>query len=317
MIPIWFLRPASLLAAVLHFPCHGADESLTVMSFNTWHQWSQIRDGFAKGKAAILGSRAEVVALQESSPDTAARMAEELGWHHAAGGSGSVQILSRHPIMHSITGSGIGDDRMLGARIRIGPEPEREVLVFSIHLDYRFYGPYAAREKGATSVAVLAENARSERLPQVEAVLDSLHSHLARADEVPVIVAGDFNVPSHLDWTEACREFHGGVAVAWPETARFAEAGLADTFRIAHPDPREHPGTTWSAIHKQDEPQDRIDFILCKGQPLRVASSRTFTTTVETTTGPWGGDLGGVTDNSWPSDHAAVVTVFTLGSPPQ
>jgi endonuclease/exonuclease/phosphatase family metal-dependent hydrolase len=294
-----------------------ADEAneLAVMSFNTWHQWGQVRDGFAKAKAAIVESGAAVVGLQESSPQVAEKMAAELGWHHAKGGTGSVQILSRHPIVQSILGAGIGSDRMLGARLRIGGSPEREVLLFNLHLDYRFYGPYAARTDDATEATVLEENGRSERLRQVEAILNSIRTDLARADQTPVIVTGDFNVPSHLDWTETVRDQHAGLTVIWPETKRFEDAGLRDTFRIVHPDPREHPGTTWSPIHQEGEPQDRIDFILCKGSSLRVLSSRTFTTQVETTTGPWGSDLKGVPDNSWPSDHAAVITVFDHGGP--
>lgn len=301
-----------LLASILSAPAETADsaEELAVMTFNSWHQWGQVRDGFAKAKAAILESGAEVVGLQESSPEVAAKMAAELGWHHARGGSGSVQILSRHPVVQSILGAGIGSDRLLGARIRAGGTPEREVLLFNLHLDYRSYGPYAAGKEGATAEQVLAENSRSERLPQVEAILDSIRTDLDRADRTPVIVTGDFNVPSHLDWTEAVRDRHAGLAVAWPETRRFADAGLRDTFRLAHPDPQAHAGITWSPIHQNGEPQDRIDFILCKGKPLRVLRSRTFTTAVETTIGPWGSDVKAVAGNSWPSDHAAVVTVF-------
>lgn len=308
LLPRWF-RTGWILALTA-LPAPAGAEELAVMTFNSWHQWGQVRDGFAKAKTAILESGAEVVGLQESSPQVAEKMAGELGWHHAKGGSGSVQILSRHPVVQSILGAGIGSDRLLGARIRIGGLPEREVLLFNLHLDYRFYGPYAAHKEGATAAAVLEENGRSDRLRQVEAILDSIRTDLDRADRTPVIVTGDFNVASHLDWTDATRDRHGGLTVAWPETTRFEEAGLRDSFRIAHPDPRQDPGTTWSPIHQEGEPQDRIDFILCKGKSLKVLRSRVFTTKVENTTGPWGSDLKQVPENSWPSDHAAVVTVF-------
>ena len=43
-------------------------------------------------------------------------------------------------------------------------------------------------------------------------------------------------MPSHLDWTEAVRDQHAGLIVTWPETKRFEDAGLRDTFRMAHPD---------------------------------------------------------------------------------
>jgi hypothetical protein len=41
-------------------------------------------------------------------------------------------------------------------------------------------------------------------------------------------------------------------------------------------------------------------------------SAAVFTTAVEATTGTWGAPLGDVVNNTWPSDHAAVVVDFDL-----
>lgn len=305
-------RPFSILALCL-LPCTAMGDdtrSLTVMSFNSWHQWSQVTDGFEKAKKAIQRSGAEVVGLQESSPEVVEKMAAALGWHHAKGGPGSVQILSKHRIAESIVDPGDTQGRFIGAKILVGDDPDQELKFFSIHLDYRFYGPYAAKALKATEESVLEENARSERLEQVESILRTIQDDLTNADRTPVILTGDFNVPSHLDWTEERREKHGGLTIRWPETLRFEQAGLRDSFRVAHPDPKKTPGDTWSSIHKQAEPQDRIDFVLFKGAALTVKNSRTFTTEVETTTGVWGSDLKGIAANTWPSDHEAVVTEF-------
>lgn len=308
------IRASILLLCGLFAGFHRASaaEELVVMTFNSWHQWGQITDGFEKAESAIRECGADVVGLQESSPEVAERMAAKLGWRHAVGGSGSVQILSRHPIVKVHVGKSIGSDRLLGACIRWGERPDDEVMLFNIHLDYQRYGPYAAREKGATVEGVLAENARSLRLKQSAAILDEISEALDEADARPVFLTGDFNVPSFLDWTEATKSRHHGLVVEWPETALFAKAGLRDSYRVAHPDPDVSPGTTWSAIHKRGEPQDRIDFILFKGRSARVMESTVFTTLVETTTGPWGGDVKEVAGNTWPSDHAAVVTRFSL-----
>ena len=43
-----------------------------------------------------------------------------------------------------------------------------------------------------------------------------------------------------------------------------------------------------------------------------MTDSRTFTTAVETTVGAWGADTAAVTGNTWPSDHAAVLTTYAL-----
>lgn len=48
---------------------------------------------------------------------------------------------------------------------------------------------------------------------------------------------GDFNEPSHLDWTEpAAREGKCPTAVAYPTSVAIAAAGLHDAFRKLHPD---------------------------------------------------------------------------------
>lgn len=95
---------------------------------------------------------------------------------------------------------------------------------------------------------------------------------LGRIDEsVPVALVGDFNTPSHLDWPD----------VEWPVTKAAEEAGFADSYRQAHPDPVAEPGHTWSPVQAAPEPQDRIDFVLHRG--LRVLDSRTY---VSGTPGP-------------------------------
>jgi endonuclease/exonuclease/phosphatase family metal-dependent hydrolase len=118
------------------------------------------------------------------------------------------------------------------------------------------------------------------------------------ADGVPVVLVGDFNCPSHLDWPD----------VVWPVTKAAEEAGFADSYREAHPDPAAAPGHTWSPIHAvhedgsgRPEPQDRIDYVLHRGLTVRDAR-----TVVTGSPHPW----PDVTDNDWPSDHAAVVTTF-------
>lgn len=310
--PLRALLPLFLLPGTMSAVEKNQDH-FTVMSFNCWHQWSRVDDGFAKAAKAIRESGADLVGLQESSPESARRMAAELGWHAAEGGTGAVQILSRHPIVEAFHGEGIVKQRLIGARVRLAASPPRDVILFSAHLDHRHYGPYEARKEGATAASVLAENRRSERGAQLEAVLAALRPLLAAAEETPVLLVGDFNVPSHLDWTAATAAEHGGMGpVAWPESLRLAEAGFVDSFRQAHPDPAARPGTTWSPIHQGDEPQDRIDFIHHHGGGLRVTRSRTFTTAVEITVGAWGADTAPVTGNTWPSDHAAVLTTYAL-----
>lgn len=301
------------LFAVLLSPCQaedGSDMRLTLMSYNVWKGWSQVDDGFQKGIDSIRESKADVVGLQEASPELAQKIAEALGWHWAEKGQGTAQIVSRFPIVETH-----GVDRLTEAVIRLSDEPRREIVVFNCHLDYLAYGPYAAFLPGATAETVLAEENRSERAAQMKRMLELMQPSFGESKEHPVFLTGDFNGPSHLDWTEGTKASHGNVGpIAWPASGQVIAAGFVDSFRAAHPDPVAEPGNTWSAIHKGKEPQDRIDFTYHMGAGVSVLSSRTFSAGVPTTLGAWTEtkDFTPVKENRWPSDHFAVVTEYKL-----
>jgi endonuclease/exonuclease/phosphatase family metal-dependent hydrolase len=301
----------TLAAAVSTVPGAWAGEvRFSVMTYNVWKGWSQVDEGFRKGLDSIRASRADIVGLQEASPDLAGRISGELGWFRADKGNGSPQIVSRFPVVESMA-----MERLIGARIRISESPVRDIVIFNCHLDYRFYGPYAAMKPGATADSVLREEQRSERAAEMERMLGFMKSRLDEADSLPVFLTGDFNSPSHLDWTAAAAHLHGGVgAVAWSPSIQIAGAGMTDAFRAIHPDPVKDPGFTWSPVHKEGEKQDRIDFIHHKGGGVRARNARVFTTRVETTVGPWGSAADGaaVRKNTWPSDHAAVVVEYAV-----
>jgi endonuclease/exonuclease/phosphatase family metal-dependent hydrolase len=288
-----------------------AGVELSVMTFNCWYQFSKVHEGVPKAVASIRQAGADVIGLQECSPETAGQLAEALGFHRVKSGTGGAQIISRFPILETFPVNGIDPSRAVAAKIRVG---DTRFIFYNIHLDAGHYGPYAARTAGATAAQVLEEEAKSPRTAQITGLLASMGGHLAQADVTPVVLTGDFNSPSHLDWVEKTAPAHSGIAtVAWPATLLPSQAGLIDSFRHLHPDPAAKPGTTWSPIHQQGEPQDRIDFIFHKGLNIRPVSSRTFTTSVAKTVGPWGCDISPVADNEWPSDHAAVITVYQFG----
>ncbi|MDN3022440.1 HAD-IA family hydrolase [Streptomyces sp. S.PB5] len=257
---------------------------LRVMTWNLWCGGTKVDDHRAKQLKVIAETGVDVVGLQETYGTAAQELAEALGWHHHRAGE-NLGVISRHPITETFGDPDVGFYGAAGARIRVAEGAE--VDVWTVHLDYAEYGPYvrSAEHEGV-------------RLSQMRDALGRL------GDSGPVVLVGDFNTPSHLDWPD----------IEWPVTKAAEDAGLADSYRQAHPDPVRAPGHTWSPIHagREDggdgpEPQDRIDFVLHRG--LRVLDSRTH---VSGTPRTW----PDVEDNDWPSDHAAVITTFSLGSGP-
>ncbi|MCF3130695.1 HAD-IA family hydrolase [Streptomyces olivochromogenes] len=270
---------------------------LRVMSWNLWLGGAPVDDHRAKQLKVVLETGADVVGLQETAGTSAQELAEALGWHHHRAGE-NLGIISRHPITARFGDPDVGFYGAAGVRIEVAPG--REVDVWTAHLHYTPYGPYESAFDGLPAAELIAHE--EVRLTQMRDTLGRIAE--AADDAVPVVLVGDFNCPSHLDRAD----------VEWPVTQAAQEAGFADSYREAHPDPAAEPGHTWSPIHPvhedgsgRTEPQDRIDFVLHRG--LTVLDSRTV---VSGTPRPWP-DVAG---NEWPSDHAAVLTVFAVGRAP-
>ncbi len=269
---------------------------LRVMTWNLWYGGTKVRDHRAKQLKVITETDVDVVGLQETYGTAAEELAEALGWHHHRAGE-NLGIISRHPITARLGDPDVGFYGAAGARIEVAG---RVVDLWTAHLDYTPYGPYESAFDGLTEDELIAHE--EVRLAQMRDTLRRIDQAAGTTDAtVPVVLVGDFNSPSHLDWPD----------VAWPVTKAAEEAGLRDSYREAHPDPVREPGHTWSPVHAEHEdgsgrpePQDRIDFVLHRG--LRVLDSRTY---VSGRPRLW----PDVEDNDWPSDHAAVITTFSLG----
>jgi len=268
---------------------------LRVLSWNLWFGGAKVDDHRAKQLKVILDTEADVVGLQETAGTAARELADALGWHHHQAGE-NLGIISRHPITARLGDPDVGFYGAAGARIRIGRA--HEVDVWTAHLHYTPYGPYEAAFDGLGPAELIAHE--DVRLAQMRETLRRIAE--SAEETTPVILTGDFNSPSHLDWAD----------VAWPVTRAAEEAGLRDSYREAHPDPVRAPGHTWSPVHTHNEddttrpePQDRIDYVLHNGHGLEVVDSRTVVTGVPRA---WP-DVAG---NDWPSDHAAVLTTFAL-----
>lgn len=279
------------------------DATFGVVSLNAWHGGTQVDDGVAKTEAFVRSSGADVFGMQETEGTLADELAGRLGWHSYQ--TGDVALLSRYPIVERFQ-SRVG----VGARMQL--DDGRQAVVWTVHLNYTPYGPYDACFDHMTPQQILDREESSGRVDEIRETLEKMAPQIeqARAGGAPVFLTGDFNAPSHLDWTGAAQDSHCGYTVQWPTSVAVAEAGLADSFREANADPVATPGNTWSPVYPKhdgstgaDEPQDRIDFVHHAG------SARTVSSTAEVR-----GEPAPVPDhagNEWPTDHAAVVSFFS------
>ena len=255
------------------------------------------QETFAKVLETIRASGADVIALEEAEHSTR-RLARSLGWF----ASERTQVISRYRLIDPPEGRGVYVYVELG--------PGRVAAIANAHLPAEPYGPYLVRDGGTPEE--LEELERSTRLPAIQeqlAVLPELAS-----SGVPVFLAGDFNSPSHLDWTPAVAAVRGEVPFPfdWPVSRALANAGFRDSYREAHPDPVAVPGFTWTPGGPEsipDEVHDRIDWVLVSGPARTVASE---------IVGERGGPDVDIGVRPYPTDHRGVVSTLVVrpGEPP-
>ncbi|KAH7133836.1 Endonuclease/exonuclease/phosphatase [Dactylonectria macrodidyma] len=281
-------------------------KTLSVLTTNLWHGGTQVNDYHEKQVRFLASSGADIVGIQEDQDGRhVRRLSGALGWHYWSS-NGDVGILSKYPIREQYTAiariSG-------GANIALDGDAQ-QINFYSAHLGYNPYGPYDICFEKLSKERLYRNEEASGRTPQIKKTLEYMGTHLSKADQVPVILVGDFNAPSHLDYTSDTADQHCGYSgVQWPTSVLPKQKGLIDSYRVANPNPAVSPGLTWSPINKQNtewnkpEPQDRIDFILHKGKGLKVIASRTVVV---------GRPSQDYSDNEWTSDHAAVLTIYEL-----
>jgi endonuclease/exonuclease/phosphatase family metal-dependent hydrolase len=207
-----------------------------------------------------------------------------------------LQILSKYPILEPSGAHG------LYAYIEV--RPGQAVALINTHLDYVQDGPNRLNRGVPVHDVLTAE--KQVRLSTIRTLLPSARHLLAAG--WPLLLTGDLNEPSHLDWTAETAHEHGGVGpVDWPVSEALTSAGLHDSYRDAHPDPVTHPGNTWGGVAGSGGTPRRIDYAYVGG-PVAVVSSQVV------------GEQGAADVDrgypKWTSDHRAVLSHLTVTPAP-
>jgi endonuclease/exonuclease/phosphatase family metal-dependent hydrolase len=270
--------------------------SLRVMTFNVLTGGATYGP-LSRTVGVIQTAQADVIGIQEVG-GSAASIASSLGFYFH-GFNSDTAIISRYPIAE-----------IFGQGVRLQISPTQDAYVFDTHLAPYPYQPYDIRDGLITTEAQAIAAANAARGGGISGLLNQMAPALGSGS--PVFLTGDFNEPSHLDWTQAAANagLHFGKKVDWPTSEAVAHAGLLDSFRQLRPDVINDRGNTWTPgspapSQAANEVQDRIDFVYYSGPNVTPVSSKTL-----------GYDANdGSTDigiQPYPSDHRAVVTQFNL-----
>jgi exodeoxyribonuclease-3 len=246
-----------------------------VITFNLEYDAQQY--GVAKAASLIRNTGAQIALLQESSPLIVKQISRILGWHYASFGKSSTAILSEWPVKKLAEGEhcGLG---VVGA-----------IYVCVIHLsDY----PYVAFEAvginypaecavtpeqpcfHSSNPKILQERSFVKRQNEFEEIIELL---TRLPPDASIICGGDFNEPSHQDWTPSAED-RGDVPIAirFPSTIMMEQLGFVDSYRTLHP---RALGYTWPDREVEYEHRrDRIDYIFVKN--LTPISSKVLKTKV-------------------------------------
>ena len=280
------------------------EHQFCLMSFNILYGGTHLGQPLEQTAAVIRLAQADIVVACEQWGN-AEPLADLLGFtcHIVVAPPywKSVAVLSRYPITETFANG-----------VRLELDLQQSVCVFGVHLTSTPYQPYRVRDKAYTEIEEILDEARETREQELVVVLSELRPLIAAGERV--LLCGDFNEPSHLDWTLAsAREgHHFGLEMPWPCSKRVTESGMEDAYRVVCPDVCRHPGYTWTSVpglgvggseRAEDEVHDRIDFIYFAGLGLepRAASivgenSRNADLVV----------------SPFPSDHRAVAVIYQI-----
>ena len=286
----------------------AGEEGVRVMSYNI-HRGGvvMLKQPLSQTVKVIQSAQADIVGIQETrSPrgDKLEELAKLLGWNHDMG-KGS-QILTRYEILES-----------LNSGVKIKLDSGKEAYVFNLHLPSHPYQPYQLLgirpkwHKHTNDITFIkteaeaiewAKKARGRELSKLLRLIRTIPDKQA-----PIFVVGDFNEPSHLDWTEsAAKATRHPIKVEYPNSLAMIKAGFTDAYRAIYHDEMKHPGYTWSSFYKFDDPtthHDRIDFVYFKGKGIKLTEVKIVGENQKD---------ADIVISPYPSDHRAVVANFKI-----
>lgn len=265
-----------------------------VLQWNIWHGGVHMgRDGQEQIIRLIRATNADIVTMQEGY-GAQQRIADSLGYYMRTPSlKDNLALFSRYPVVTKPSFKGF-----LSNPVKVILPGGRPLLVNACWLRYAYRPEYTGcfPNPGQNTDLWVAEDS-TLAMTDVKNLLEQDMYPALNGDDMPVIIGGDFNSCSHLDWTERAASLHYGYGpVSFPTSRYMYEQGFKDSFREMNPDEVMRPEGTFAGIYGQLH-NNRIDFLYYKGKGLRAVSSKIIQTSPEI-------------DDVWASDHSAVLTVF-------
>lgn len=317
------------------------DAQLKVLSLNAWHEGTTVKGGFDAIVEVILQSEANIVLLSEVRNYNGVLFTEHIlealkvkgMTFYCSNLKSDAVVLSKFPIESTLAING----SITKCMIRLNKKTS--IAVYAAHLDYTHYACYLPRGYDGVdwkklpqpildTEKILQQNIDSDRDEEIALFVKDAQEE--RKKGTLILLGGDFNEPSHLDWTAATKDLfdHNGTIIPWHNSLTLQNNGFLDAYRVKYPDPVKNPGFTWPAYNtdvelskllwaKDADERDRIDFIYF--YPNKKLSLKDAVVV-----GPTGSIVKGkgveIQDQDkflkpngiWPTDHKGVLATFSI-----
>lgn len=288
----------------------AAKTELKVLSWNIWHggHSKAYPDKGCEGVIGILKKSGADVILMIETYGASDQIADALGYYHRLLSS-NLSIYSRYPIVKTMTyPDSIATFNFGGVELDVHG---KRIRVYDTWLHYLPDMRLVPTDQ--SEAQILAWDDEGTRDEEIRRILSVMQPALAESDSIPIIMGGDFNDHSHLDWTVGTKDLynHGGAVVNWTVSKIMEQAGFTDSYREVNPNPETELGPTWYWSDGPDgssakNRMDRIDFIYYQGKGIQAIESESYNS-----------DLGGYLDFKggkyfYASDHGFVLTTFAL-----
>jgi len=271
-------------------------DTLRILSFNILYGGDEV--DFSKTIEAIRLSDADIVGLQEAEGNTE-KLAKALNYPYF---DSKLHVLSRFPLIRSF------DNGWYYTYVETSPG--NAFAFFNIHLPSDPYGPELVRD-GMPIDRVYANEMRI-RFHELDVYKE--HFEELQSRSFSIIITGDFNAPSHIDWSADLVGIrpHLKYAFDWPVSKSLDELGFTDTYRAVFPNPRIKQGLTWtpgfpSPQINPRETHDRIDFIWTRGEEKIIGAK---------ILGEMNGPDVDLAVSPYPSDHRGVLVDCVIKTKP-
>lgn len=305
---------------------------IKVMSWNIWGKLNvepkyTINNKTARARVIdiIKDSGADIIGMIETY-GSASEIATALNYHYyTPSPKANLTIFSRYPLEKMGVVKDLSPFSFISATVKL---PNNKKLRF-YNIWLTSGGRHIVDIKNDKIPDSIFNNGDNNRYKHLQQLLQNDHfkADLAKKDSIPLIVAGDFNCVSHLDYTILTQNEGLNYNRILPsKTSKAMEInGFVDTYRASNPTiTKETLGYTWTTVgegyvfksgegfvpinepHPEPEyrnPYARIDFIYCTGKNIKPITSKTIShhTSNKERSFP-----------EFPSDHAAVLSTLEI-----